>query len=428
MKIAIAVQGRFHAFHFARALLDRGCDVTVLTNYPKWAAARFGLPRDRVRSFWPHGVLTRAMGRLDPRLARYGGEAWLHTMFGRWTARQLASERWDVVHPWSGVAEESLRSLKGTRTLCLLMRGSAHIRTQAELLTEEEERTGVRQDHPSRWRIAREEREYALTDRIVVLSTFAYRTFISQGVHAEKLHIIPLGASLQKFRPTPEIVRARQRRLLGGGPLRVLYVGAMSLRKGLWDMARVVKVLGTEKFAFQFVGPQPLEAHAVLSELRADVTLRSKQPEAELPGVYAWGDVFLFPTIEDGFAVVLAQAAAAALPVLTTTNSSGLDLIREGENGWVVPIRAPEALVARLRWCSDHRDEVAAMVGRIYDRFRPRDWSAVAADFEAACLDGFAGAGQLVARARGSEQIGPTLPIRADRPKSPIEGLSDKEC
>jgi glycosyltransferase involved in cell wall biosynthesis len=327
-------------------------------------------------------------------------------MFGRWTARQLASERWDVVHPWSGVAEESLGSLKGTGTLSLLMRGSAHIRTQAKLLREEEERTGVRQDQPSGWRIAREEREYALADRIVVLSTFAYKTFISQGVHAEKLHLIPLGASLEKFRPAPEVVRARQRRLLAGGPLRVLYVGSMSFRKGLWDMAKVIKALGTEKFAFQLVGPQPFEARAVLSELRpAAVTLRSKQPEAELPGVYAWGDVFLFPTIEDGFAVVLAQAVAAALPVLTTTNCSGPDLLREGESGWIVPIRNPEALAERLAWCNGHRSELATMVGRIYGSFRPRDWSAVAVDFETACLEGLARAGPVVARGRGSEQM-----------------------
>jgi glycosyltransferase involved in cell wall biosynthesis len=388
VKIAIAVQGRFHAFHLARALLERGCDVTVLTNYPKWGAARFGLPVDRIRSFWPHGVLTRVLGRLEARSAWRGSEAWLHAMFGRWTARQLTSERWDVVHPWSGVAEESLRSLNGTRTVCLLMRGSAHIRTQAQLLMEEEERTGVPQDQPSRWRIAREEREYALADGIVVLSTFAYRTFISQGVPAEKLHLIPLGASLQKFRPVPEIVRARQRRLLTGGPLRVLYVGAMSFRKGLRDLARVVKALGTERFAFQFVGPQPLEARAVLAELRADVTLRSKQPEDELPGVYAWGDVFIFPTIEDGFAIVLAQAAAAALPILTTTNCSGPDLLHEGESGWIVPIREPEALAERLRWCNDHRSELARMVGRIHEHFQPRGWAEVASDFDAACRRG----------------------------------------
>jgi glycosyltransferase involved in cell wall biosynthesis len=385
VKIAVAVQGRFHAFHLARALLERGCDVTVLTNYPKWAAARFGLPRGRVRSFWLHGVLSRAVEKLDRRSAWSGAEAWLHSLFGRWVARELESERWDVAHLWSGVAEESLGSLRGRGVLRLVMRGSSHIRTQARLLAEEEERTGIHQDRPSRWRIAREEREYALADRIVVLSTFARDTFIAEGVRSEKLALVPLGASLRSFRPSPEVVRARQRRLLGGGPLRVLYVGAMSFRKGLWDLAKVVQQVGTDRFAFQLVGPQPREARGVLSELRGAVTLRSKVPESELPGIYAEGDVFVFPTIEEGYAAVVAQAAAAALPVLTTTNCSGPDLVRQGENGWVVPVRAPGALAERLRWCSEHRSEVAAMVGRIYERFQPRDWSEVAADFEAAC-------------------------------------------
>src|SRR5207249_602049 len=189
---------------------------------------------------------------------------------------------------------------------------------------------------------------------------------------------------LQTFRPALEIVRARQRRLLGGGPLRVLYVGAMSFQKGLWDLARMVRELGTDEYAFQFVGPQPREARSVLSELRGAVTLTSKVREAELPGIYAGGDVFVFPTIQDGYAAVLAQAAAAALPVLTTTNCSGPDLVREGQNGWGVPIRDPDALVARLRWCSDHRAEVAAVVGRIYAHFKPRAWSEVAAAFGAA--------------------------------------------
>ena len=61
MKIAIVVHGRFHAFDLARELSPRH-DVTVFTNYPKWAARRFGLVPDQVRSFWPHGIASRAAG------------------------------------------------------------------------------------------------------------------------------------------------------------------------------------------------------------------------------------------------------------------------------------------------------------------------------------------------------------------------------
>jgi len=85
--------------------------------------------------------------------------------------------------------------------------------------------------------------------------------------------------------------------------------------------------------------------------------------------------------------MVLAQAAAAAVPILTTSNCSGPDLIRPGETGWIVPIRSPERLVERLRWCGTHREELAAMGERLYTRFQPRDWAAVAADFERLCLD-----------------------------------------
>lgn len=355
--------------------------MTVLTNYPKWAASRFGLPPDSVRSFWLHGVLARAVDRLNLE----GAEGWLHSLFGHWAARTLEAERWDAVHLWSGVAEESLGALAGRETLRLVMRGSSHVRTQARLLMEEERRTGAPQSRPSAWRIAREQREYAMADRIVVLSSFAHRTFLEEGVPAERLCFVRNGVNVEKFRPSVETLRARQRRLTGGAPLRVLYVGATSFRKGLWDLAETVRLLGGDGFEFRLVGPQLAEAEPILAKLRSTVRLESKVPEAVLPEVYAWGDVFVFPTIEEGYPAVVVQAAAGALPILTTTNCSGPDLIHEGENGWIVPIRSPEALAQRLRWCTSNRNELASMVSRIYEGFQPRDWSDVAADFEAMC-------------------------------------------
>ena len=97
LKIAIVVHGRFHAFDLARALLLRGHDVTLFTNYPKWAVKRFDFPESRARSFWLHGVMSRAASKLH----RGGGarhEEWFHTLFGRWAATELAKEHWDIVH------------------------------------------------------------------------------------------------------------------------------------------------------------------------------------------------------------------------------------------------------------------------------------------------------------------------------------------
>ena len=200
MKIAIIVQGRFYAFDLARALLDRSHDVTLFTNYPKWAVARFGVDPGRVRSFWPHGVLSRLGHRLCGANVQLEPERWLHPMFGRWAVSQLSKERWDVIHPWSGVSEEILNDTSCRETLTLVMRGSAHIRVQGQILEQEEARTGCRIDRPSPWMIAREEREYGLADRIVVLSTFAFQSFLEQEFEHRKSRDSRINSSASKCR------------------------------------------------------------------------------------------------------------------------------------------------------------------------------------------------------------------------------------
>ena len=133
MKIAIVVQGRFHAFDLGRALIARGHDVRLFTNYPKWAVTRFKFPEECVRSLWAHGLAARAADRV------YGWtgirfERWLNPVFGTWVANELAKERWDAIHGWSGVSEEIYSRASNCECLNLIMRGSAHIRTQARIL------------------------------------------------------------------------------------------------------------------------------------------------------------------------------------------------------------------------------------------------------------------------------------------------------
>lgn len=389
MKIAIVVHGRFHAFDLAREL-SRRHDVTVFTNYPKWAAQRFGLSPGQVRSFWPHGVATRAAAWLHNNISVPFPEAAEHRIFGRWAAAQLCKEQWDVVHAFSGIAEEILHATKGHTKLRMIVRASAHIRTQARILEDEERRTGTRLDRPSRWIIAREEREYPLADRILLLSTFAWNSMVDEGVDAAKLRLLPLGARLDQFRPSPEVVESRCAHILSGAPLRILWVGTLCYRKGMLDMLEILRSPGHERFRFRFVGPVPKETKELVKRLSPLAEIVSKQPQHELPRWYAEGDMFVLPTLEDGFPVVLAQANAAGLPILTTANCCGPDLIREGQNGWVLPIRSPQAFMEHLDWCDSHREELAGIVRGIYNQFEQRTWADVAADFESICAEGIA--------------------------------------
>jgi glycosyltransferase involved in cell wall biosynthesis len=392
MKIAIVVHGRFEAFDLARELVRRGHQVRLLTNYPRWAVERFGVPGECVSSLWPHGVLTRVAGRLCGRPVMRRCEPQLHRLFGRWASTLIGQESWDVVYTFSGVAEESLRARGRDSGLHLVVRASAHIRAQDELLRDEELRTGTRQDRPSPWMIAREEREYALADAIRVLSSFAYQTFVEAGVSATKVKLLVSGVQTDAFRPSRTHVEARHRRMLSGAPLRVLNVGTFAFRKGVWDTAAVIQALGTQRFEYRFVGPVASEATGLAKQLRARATFVPKQRQSDLPVAYAWGDIFMLPTIEDGFPAVLAQAAAAGLPILTTPNGAGWDLVDDGHNGWVLPIRSPHSFVERLRWADAHRPELSKMAQTSQALGRVRDSADVAADFEQLCA-AYVGAG-----------------------------------
>jgi glycosyltransferase involved in cell wall biosynthesis len=313
-------------------------------------------------------------------------------LFGRWASKVIRRESWDVVYAFSGVAEESLRTPARGSSLRLVVRASAHIRAQDTLLRDEELRTGARQDRPSAWMIAREEREYALADAIRVLSSFAHQTFLAAGVPASKVKLLVSGVQTRAFRPSQKDLEQRCQRVLSGAPLRVLNVGTFAYRKGVWDTAAVIRALGSGRFDYRFVGPIAPEAAGLAAQLHSTATFVPKQPQSELPAAYAWGDIFMLPTIEDGFPAVLAQASAAGLPILTTPNGAGWDLVRDGQNGWVLPIRSPRSFVERLRWADAHRPEVADMVRTSQAVSRVRDSAEVAEDFEQLCAD-YLGAG-----------------------------------
>jgi glycosyltransferase involved in cell wall biosynthesis len=383
LKIAVVVHGRFHAFDLVRELIKQGNEVTLFTNYPKYIVERFGIPQIHVRSFLLHGIFSRIFQKLNQLLPIPSFEPLFLSLFSKWAARHISKESYDVVHCFSGIAEELFKSSpSNNKTLNVLVRGSAHITVQKQLLDQEEIRANspVEIDKPSDWIIAREEREYQLADIIVVLSTFAQTSFIQQGIEPKKLRILPLGTQLSLFRPSTKIIADRCQRILSEQPLRVLMVGNFSLQKGAIDFVEIAKNAGSN-FQFKFVGTITNDGHLLHETNNQYIDFVPKQPQSELPQAYAEADVFIFTTIQDGYAVVLSQAQAAGLPILATTNCSAPDFIVENETGWILPIRSPDTFIGRLNWCSEHRQELAEMVKRVYEDFEPRDWSNVAQDF-----------------------------------------------
>ena len=378
MRIAIGVHGRFSAFNIATGLIELGEDVRLYTNYPAAIVERFGVPAARVTSFIAHGLLTRVTGRLPRPMQTQALEAMLHRSFGSWFAKRLDDARDDVAYCWSGVAEEAFTKTSARK---VLNRSSVHIQAQRELLAEESDRVGVSIDMPSQWRIGREMREYALADAILVPSEFAARSFDGRP-DSSKVSVVPLTARSELWRPPSSILQERARRIRAGGPLRVLFVGAVSYQKGIFDLARVVRVLsGTAEF--RFTGAITRECRELVADIESLARFDGHVAEAQLRDSYAWTDVLVCPSIQDGFAVVLAHAQAAGVPFIASTNTGGPELLAGGGKGWIVPIRAADAITERLVWCNDNREALAAMVEDLDRQPLMRSWTDVAREVSA---------------------------------------------
>ena len=83
--------------------------------------------------------------------------------------------------------------------------------------------------------------------------------------------------------------------------------------------------------------------------------------DGELIEAYRHADLFVFPSVAEGFAQVLLESLACGLPVLSTTRTAGPDIVTEGESGFVLPPCEAESLAARIDWALTHRERLSHM-------------------------------------------------------------------
>jgi glycosyltransferase involved in cell wall biosynthesis len=377
-RLALVVQGRFHLLHMAAEFIRLGHDVTVFTNFPEAYLRRCGLPRDRVVSNVWHGFWSRSLTRV-PGLTGAGLFRKIDQSFSDWVCREVPRHGpWDAVFCMSGVAKELFEEL-GTSTFKALHRGSIHIRAQHLILEQEEREGGGRVDRPSDWMIQREELEYSLADQIRVQSEFALDSFVEHGVPAERVKVLRMGTSITRFRAKPTDLQARLDRLGRGEPLRIICIGQLSRRKGARTWHDFFQRSDRPPTQVRMLGSINSDAGRLVHEYRSQIEWLGYRPEEELPEHYAWADVMVLPSLEDGFPAVVAQALAAYVPVITTTSCGASCLIQPDISGWIIPPHRPDLLADLLKQLHQDRSRLVRAVEALRPGIEKLDWSHVAA-------------------------------------------------
>lgn len=181
------------------------------------------------------------------------------------------------------------------------------------------------------------DQEIAAADDLIVLSSFQRRTFLEAGVSPDRLHVLPLGVDIDVFRPAG---RVRNETFTIG------FVGQLTQRKGISYLLSAFEALRPSGARLLLVGRPIGRRRPWLSE---GVEHHASVARWTLPWFYEQMDVFVLPSLVEGFPMTALEAMACGVPVIVSENTFGADVVIDGHNGYVVPIRDVEAIADRLR-------------------------------------------------------------------------------
>ena len=195
------------------------------------------------------------------------------------------------------------------------------------------------------WRKRNFDAEVAAADRLIMLSTYHQRTFAEIGVPAERMFVAPLCVDLDLFTPASDPAK---------GTFRVAFIGQITQRKGISYLVEGFKRAELEDAELMLVGRTIGSAEPWIHE--PGVRHVPAVPRFMLPELLRTAHVTALPSIIEGFGATSLEGMACGLPAIVSENSFAHDVIDHGVDGWVLPIRDPDAIAQCLRRLYDDRN------------------------------------------------------------------------
>lgn len=200
------------------------------------------------------------------------------------------------------------------------------------------------------WKLERKQQEIQLADRIIVPSSFVQNSLLEAGVQQETISVIPFGAPIDYFHPQPKVDNL----------FRALFLGRVGPRKGVHYLLQAWRELSLPEAELLLVGINEFP-EGWLEQYTEEISHVPSLPHASLNRYYSSANVLVLPSLVEGLALVQLEAMACGIPLITTPNAGGSDIVTDGVEGFIIPIRDVEVLKEKLEWCYRHPDELAQM-------------------------------------------------------------------
>jgi glycosyltransferase involved in cell wall biosynthesis len=333
--VTISCSGKFHAFALAEQMERLGKLNRLYTTYAYQKNKLLAKIVKRVdkENIPAAKISTNNFLAFPIKLAPRTVYLW-NDLFDQWVASKIKSDSGKIFIGWSGMSLHSVEKAKSKKMTTILERGSSHIVYQNKLLQDEYKNFGIEFSIDSRV-IKKELAEYALADFISVPSYFVKNSFIEMGVHEDKLIMNPYGAG-KAF--TDDAVMQHKK----NDKFTIVYLGTLSIRKGLVYLFKALAELDipVSDFDVWFIGKiEPELAATVEKYKKSNWTFFGQIDHYQLSGYLSKCHVGVQPSVEEGLSMVIPQMMACGVAMIVTPNSGGENIIEEGKNGFVVPIR-----------------------------------------------------------------------------------------
>ncbi|SIN91760.1 Glycosyltransferase Family 4 [Singulisphaera sp. GP187] len=347
--IGLAQANLLHSFHTAYYYRGVGRLGTLASRVAperfarlqRTLARRFDpkIPGAQVRASWGYDVALRFEEQLARRghRARSGVARWRTERFDRQLARALPRHRPDAALIFSDVGSQytlpRCREL-GIRSILSMVHGD--VREEQQVLEREAETApdffriylgdGSLDLEALAWLHDRRLRDIDLADRILVPSDHIAETLIRYGTNRDKIAVIPYAADTHHFRPDPAKRHDES--------CTFLFAGGITQRKGIKYLLEAWRRIRRPGWRLQLLGGLPSDPGPLVDYLD-EVEVLGRVSHAEMPARMAAADVFVFPSLFEGSAVVTYEALACGLASVVTPDAGSV--VRDGVEGLIVP-------------------------------------------------------------------------------------------